>query len=178
MSTSESRKPNLAGTDRTVLGIELLRVGIGVVWALNLIFVVDPANDWFNPASFSGPAATFGSSTVGGPGLANFVAANPTVFAWGVALLTAYLAVAFLLGLTTRLACLVGAATAVAFLWTQWGTIWVIPGGTDVGPHPLYLIIYVALFTAQAGRRFSLDAWVWRSSRSRFPRAARWLAAP
>ena len=178
MQVPEPWEPRTTRVERAALGIELLRVGIGVVWALNLVFVVDPANGWFDPTSFSGLAASFGSSTVGGPGFASFVASNPTVFAWAIALLTAYLAVAFLLGLTTRLACLIGAATAVVFLWTQWGMIWVIPGGTDVGPHPLYLVIYVALFVAQAGRHFSLDTRVWRSSRSRFPRAARWLTSP
>ncbi len=172
------QRPRTEDPHRAVLGVELLRIGIGVIWALNLIFVVDPANAWFNPSSFAGLAGSFGTSTVGGPGLADFVASNPVLFAWAIGLLTAYLALAFLLGFTTRLACAVGGATAAVFLWTQWGTIWSIPGGTDVGPHPLYLLIYVALFVAQAGRHLSLDARVWKGSRLRFPRAARWLTAP
>ncbi len=178
MSLSSRGNEGAMGARSALLGVEVLRVGLGVVWAFNLIFVVDPANRWFDPASFSGLAASFGASSVGGPGLAEYVASNPVLFAWAIALLTAYLAVAFLLGLTTRLACLLGAVTAALLLWTQWGMIWTIPGGTDVGPQPLYLIIYLVLFLGQAGKSFSLDARVSRISHQRLPRATRWLTAP
>ena len=161
----------LGTRDRAVLGVELLRIGVGVVWALNLIFVVDPANDWFDPSAFATIAGSFRASTVGGPGLADFVASNAVFFAWALGILTAYLAFAFLLGFTTRLASLTGASTAAVFLWTQWGTIWAVPGGTDVGPHPLYLLIYIALFVARAGGHLSLDAW--RGQRGRATATAR-----
>lgn len=152
----------LYALDRTVLATETLRIAMGMIWVLNLVFVVDPMNQWFDPATFASVAAGFGPTTVGGPGLADFAAAHATIFAWGLAIVTAYLAVAFLIGVSTRLACVVGTATSLGLLWTQWGMIWVMPGGTDVGAHPVYLIVYMALLVGGAGRHLSLDGRVRR----------------
>jgi len=155
--------------------MEVLRIAIGLVWAANLLFIVLPsANYW---ASFASVAASYGAATPGGPGFANLVASNPTFFAWTIAIITTYLAVAFLLGVTTRLACVVGFVASLLFLWTQWGQTFVFPGGTDVGAHPLYLVIYVALFVGGAGRFWSVDGWVWRTGRAWFGSAVRWIAA-
>ncbi len=137
------------------LGIELLRIGVGLVWALNLIYILAPANSWF--ADFGATAQSYGPTTVGGPGLANFVAAHATVFSWLVATVTAYLAVAFLLGATTRIACMVGGVFSAVLLATQVGSTFSFPGGTDVGEHPLFLVIYAALVIGGAGRALSVD---------------------
>lgn len=158
------------------MSIDLLRVGLGLVWALNLVFVVAPENRFFT--TFHDVALSFAPTTLGGPGVAEFVSANSGLFAWGVAVLTAYLAVAFLAGVTTRLACGVGAAASLALLLTQFVSTFSIPGGTDVGPHPLYLLVYVVLFAGGAGRYLAFDHWVWKSGRARFPRLSRWLASP
>lgn len=123
-------------------------------------------------------ASSYGPTTLGGPGFANLVAANPTFFSWLIALATAYLAFAFLVGFTTRLACVVGFVASTAFLLTQWTATFRFPGGTDVGAHPLYLAIYVALFVGGAGRFWSLDAWIWRTGRARLQRLATWIATP
>jgi uncharacterized membrane protein YphA (DoxX/SURF4 family) len=163
-------------SDPTGMSIDLLRVGIGLVWVLNLVFVLDPANQFF--PTFRETALSFAPSTLGGPAVANFVAAHPTAFAWITAGLTAYLAAAFVLGLTTRLACIVGGAASVLFLLTQFFTTVEAPGGTDVGPHPLYLLAYLILFLGGAGRYFAIDRWVWATGRARFPRLSRWLASP
>jgi uncharacterized membrane protein YphA (DoxX/SURF4 family) len=149
---------------------------MGVIWAFNLLFIVLPAADYWG--SFSDVAASFGPTSLGGPGLANYVAANPAVFAVLIAVATAYLAVAFLFGVTTRLACAVGFVASLVFLTTQWTTTFAFPGGTDVGAHPLYLAIYVALFVGGAGRFWSLDAWIWRTGRARFARLSEWIATP
>jgi uncharacterized membrane protein YphA (DoxX/SURF4 family) len=158
------------------MSIDLLRVGVGLVWVLNLVFIVDPANQFFS--TFQDTALSFASTSFGGPGVADFVAANATVFAWVTAALTGYLAVAFVLGVTTRLACGVGGAASIAFLLTQFLSTFLIPGGTDVGPHPLYLLIYLILFTGGAGKYLAVDHWVWATGHARFPRLSRWLAAP
>ncbi len=158
------------------MAIDLLRVGLGAIWAVNLVFVVDPSNRFF--ATFRTTALSFAPETLGGPAVANFVAAHALVFAWGVALLTGYLAVAFLLGLTTRLACWVGAFASIGFLLTQFVSTFGTPGGTDVGPHPLYLLIYAILVLGGAGRYVSVDHWIWTTGRARFPRLARWVAGP
>ena len=147
---------------------------MGVVWALNMIFILDPANQFF--PTFRSTAVSFAPTSLGGPGVADFVAAHALVFAWVTAILTAYLAVAFLLGVTTRLACLVGGVASVVFLVTQFVSTFQVPGGTDVGPHPLYLLIYLILFVGGAGRYLSVDQRIVKSARARFPRLSLWLS--
>ena len=158
------------------MAIDLLRVGVGAVWAVNLLFIVDPANQFFS--TFQGVALSFAPTSLGGPSVANFVAAHALFFAWATALLTGYLAVAFLLGVTTRLACVVGGVASIGFLVTQFVSTFQIPGGTDVGPHPLYLLIYLVLFLGAAGRYFAFDQWMWVSGHARLRSISRWLASP
>jgi len=172
-----SRISTLWKSDPQGVAIELLRVGIGVVWALNLLFVIVPSNQYF--PGFQSTASAFGTTTLGGPAFANFVASNPLLFAWMIAMLTGYLAVAFLLGFTTRLACVLGGLASAAFLLTQYASTFVVNGyGTDVGPHPLYLLAYLILFTGGAGRYLSLDRSIWRKRPARWTRWSRWVAAP
>ena len=125
---------------------DLLRLGLGVVWACNLLFVVVPSNAFF--PTFSNTVAGFASSSLTGPAGPRFVAAHPVVFSAAAAALTAYLAVAFLTGRSVRFACLLGAGFAVALLVAQWGTTFTWPGGTDVGPQPLYLLSYLVVYRA------------------------------
>ena len=158
------------------VAIDLLRLGMGIVWALDLIFILDPANQYFS--SFSSVAQGYSSQSLGGAALPNYVAAHSLVFAWLIALVTAYLAVAFLFGLTTRLACIVGAASSVFFLWTQFLMTFMIPGGTDVGAHPLYLLIYLVLFVGGAGRYLAVDAFLWEGEGPRLKALVRWLFTP
>jgi len=162
--------------DRAGRGLDVLRLLMGVIWTANLLFIILPMADYWG--SFADMAGGFGQTSLGGPGFANYVAANPTFFAWLIAIATGYLAVAFLFGLTTRLACAVGFVASVAFLVTQWTTTFAFPGGTDVGPHPLYLAVYVALFVGGAGRYWSLDSWIWRTGRAKFARLSTWIATP
>lgn len=138
--------------------IDLLRIGVGLVWLVNLVFIVDPQNQYW--ASFSTTALGFAPTTVGGPGLAEYVAAHPLFFAWGIALVTGYLAVALILGVTTRIACFVGSFFSALLLATQFGTTFLFPGGTDVGAHPLYILVYAVLVVGGAGHSLSLDVWV------------------
>ncbi len=135
--------------------IETLRIGIGVTWALNLIFIVLPAAQYFS--TFHDVATGYGPTTLGGPGIANYVAAHSLFFEWLIALATGYLAVAFTLGFTTRLAIVVGTVASVFFVVTQFWATFMFPGGTDVGAHPLYLVIYLSLFLGGAGRMYSVD---------------------
>jgi uncharacterized membrane protein YphA (DoxX/SURF4 family) len=152
------------------LSIELLRIGIGLVWVMNLVFIVAPQNDWFG--NFSSLALSFGPTSVGGPGLAQYVAAHAEFFSWLVAITTTYLAVAFLLGLTTRWATLIGGIFSGVLLGTQVGNTFVFPGGTDVGEHPLYILIYIVLVLGGAGQAYSADHWISDALARR--RIARW----
>lgn len=158
--------------DRSGLSLDLLRIGMGFIWGLNLLFILIPANQYF--PTFQAAAASYGAQTIGGPGIANFVAAYAGVFAWLIAIATAYLCVAFLFGLTTRLACYVGIVASAFFFVTQFTMTFMIPGGTDVGAHPLYLLIYVVLLAGGAGRYLSVDGLLWAEG-TRFPRLARAL---
>jgi hypothetical protein len=150
-------------------GVAALRIGIGAVWALNLIFIFDPQNQFFS--TFAATAGSFSPVSLGGSSFPVFVATYPMLFSLLIAGVTVYLAVAFLLGVTTRIACGVGAGFALALLVSQWGATFVIPGGTDVGPMPIYLAVYAALAMGHAERYFSLDALV----AGRAPSGRAWL---
>ncbi len=139
------------------LGIDLLRVGMGVVWALDLIFIIDPANDFFG--SFRDIALSFAPTTIGGSALSEFAAVHATTFAWVVAVLTSYLAFAFLSGVSVRFACLTGLIFNGSLLLAQWGSTFGMPGGTDVGPQPVYMLIDVVILVVGAGRYLSLRDW-------------------
>ena len=150
-------------------GIIALRLALGLVWALNLIFIFDPANDFFS--TFASTAASYAPVSLGGAGFPTFVSAHPALFSALIALVTLYLAIAFLFGVTTRVACWVGAGFALALFVSQFGATFVIPGGTDVGPMPLYLAAYFALWVGHAERHASVDALLarhgWRWARRR-----------
>ncbi|HZY91221.1 MAG TPA: hypothetical protein VFG07_00385 [Thermoplasmata archaeon] len=162
--------------DRAWRGLDVLRILMGIIWAANLLFILLPAAGYWG--TFADVAAGYGPSSLIGPGFPDYVAANPVVFSWLIAVATGYLAFAFLVGCTTRLACVVGFVASVAFLVTQWNTTFAFPGGTDVGAHPLYLAVYVALFVGGAGRFWSLDSWIWRSGKARLTWLSKWIATP
>ncbi|MCI4352617.1 MAG: hypothetical protein L3K14_04435 [Thermoplasmata archaeon] len=155
-ATPPPEKPGSSWNGRNA--IDLLRIGAGIVWLLNLIFIVNPQNQFWS--KFSTTALSYAPTTLGGPGLAQYVAAHSTFFAWSIALFTGYMAVALLLGFTTRIACFTGSFFSAVLLATQFGTTYLFPGGTDVGAHPLYLLVYGVLVVGGAGRSLSADLWL------------------
>ncbi len=150
--------------------IEFLRIGLGLVWFANFLFIVYPPNDFFG--NFANVALTFAPVSFGGAAFPDYVASHPLFFSWTVALVTGYLAFAFTLGLTTRIACFVGSFFSAVLFAIQVGTIFVFPGGTDVGEHPLYILISAILLVGGAGQSLSLDEWV-RTTWTRY-----WAARP
>lgn len=146
------------GAVRQASMMEWLRIGTGLVWVINLVFIVDPANQYW--AHFSHNALSFAPTTIGGPGFAQYVSSHPLFFSWVIALVTAYLAVALTFGFTTRLACFVGSFFSAVLLATQFGSTFFFPGGTDVGEHPLYILIYAALVVGGAGHSLSVETWI------------------
>ena len=145
-------------------GLAVLRISFGMIWAANLLFILDPANGFF--PTFSTTAASYADGSLGGAAFPIFVADHATPFALLIAAVTGYLTVAFLAGWTTRWACYLGAGFAIALLVSQFGSTFAIPGGTDVGPMPLYLAAYGALLIGHAERYYSMDAWLATRSRS------------
>lgn len=152
------------GVSSPVRGVVLLRIGLGTIWSINLLYILNPANQFFS--TFTATALSFAPQTLGGPGLADAAAAYPALGSGLVAAVTIYLAVGLLLGVTTRPVCIVGIVFNAGLLVTQFGQLWTVPGGTDVGPMPLYLLVYLTLLVAHAERFTSLDAW-WAAHRIR-----------
>lgn len=150
-----SQLPSLTPERR---GILALRIGLGLVWAANLVFIVAPANQFF--PTFADSAGSYAPTTVGGGALANFVASEPMFFAGLIASVTAYLAIAFLAGFTMRLAVVIGVSFNLLLLATQFGSTFYFPGGTDIGPQPLYVLLYLGLALGDASRSHSMDAWM------------------
>jgi plastocyanin len=136
--------------------IELLRIGIGVIWLFNLIFIIDPVNDYFG--SFAATANSFVPQTPLAPWSAAFVADHPAFFAVLIGVVTGALAGIFLTGMAVRAGAVIGALLSSALLWTQWSGTFSMPGATDVGPHPLYLLIYLVLFLAPAGVKWTFPS--------------------
>ncbi len=155
--------------------IDLLRMGMGILWGFNLLFILLPANQYF--PNFASTARSYASQSLGGPGVADFVALHPVFFGWLIAFVTVYLTVALLFGITTRLACYVGIMVSVFFLWTQFLMTFMFPGGTDVGAHPLYILIYLMLIIGGAGKYLSADCLIWVGG-TRHPRMTHWLFTP
>lgn len=153
-----------------------LRVGLGLVWLVNLLFIVLPSAQYWS--TFAEVAQSYGPSTFGGPGLADLVATHAALFAGLLAVVTAYLAIALILGITTRFALVVGTVTSAILLITQFGTTFVVPGGTDVGAQPLYLLMYASLWYGGAGQLWAIDAWLWFQGWGERVPWARWFASP
>src|SRR5208282_5346195 len=156
----ESEGASTSGTVRRTHGrmIEVLRIGLGIVWIANFFFILYPPNNYFG--DFSSIALTFAPVSFGGPGFPQYVAAHPLFFSWLIALVTGYLALAFTLGLTTRIACFVGGFFSAVLFAIQIGSIFVFTGGTDVGEHPLFILISAVLLVGGAGASLSLDEWI------------------
>jgi hypothetical protein len=145
--------------------IEWLRIGLGLIWLANLVFILDPANQFF--PTFGATVLSYGPSTpaiLGGAALTGFAAAHAGLFALLTAGITAFLAAAFLSGVAVRPALIVGTGFTVLLLVTQWGQTFGMPGGTDVGPMPLYLLIYGLLWIGGAGT--ALRLWAPRPART------------
>ncbi len=170
---TETLEPASSVAPRSTVAIEMLRIATGVIWLVNLLFIVLPSADYWS--TFTSVAQSYSPITLGGPGFAIFVAANSLVFAWLIAFVTVYLAVALILGVTTRLACVVGTAFSLVFFITQWGATFMFPGGTDVGAHPLYIVIYAALWIGGAGQSWSVDGRLWKRGWRRRVPSARWF---
>jgi uncharacterized membrane protein YphA (DoxX/SURF4 family) len=134
--------------------LEILRLGMGVIWVVNALFILDPANNFFG--SFSQTASSYAASTPGPVPFPLWVAQYPLAFSILIASVTVFLAAGFLTGYAVRIAAVVGSVFSLLLLWTQWGATFTMPGATDVGPHPLYLLVYLILYLGGAGRTLTL----------------------
>src|SRR5580658_3416292 len=97
-SAGEPKVPTQVSDGPAARGLVALRLAIGMVWALNLIFIFDPQNQFF--PTFAATAGSFAPQSLGGAGFPTFIATHSFAFSILIAGVTLYLAIAFLLGFT------------------------------------------------------------------------------
>lgn len=140
-------------------GLGLLRIGFGLVYAVDAWFKWQPA--------FLGNVAGYLTGAMHGQpaairawiGLwAGLVGAAPHAFGYAVALGETAVAIGLVLGLLSNLTCGVGALLAL-MIWSTaegFGGLY-HAGATDVGTAIIYALVFAGLFLAQAGRHLGLD---------------------
>ncbi|MBA2396221.1 MAG: DoxX family protein [Ktedonobacteraceae bacterium] len=140
--------------------IGLLRIAFGVAWA------VAACLKW-QPAFINGFAATIKSAIDGQPHIVQvwlgfwltMITVNPTLFAIVEASLETLLAVCFLLGVFTNVACIVGMILALG-IWSipeAFGGPYIAGQSTDIGTAFPYAILCALFLCANAGRYYGID---------------------
>ena len=140
--------------------IGLLRIAFGIAWAVAA---------WlkWQPAFINGFAATIKGAIDGQPHIVQvwigfwltMITVNPTLFAVVEASLETLLAVCFLLGLFTNVACIVGMILALG-IWSipeAFGGPYIAGQSTDIGTAFPYAILCALLLCANAGRYYGID---------------------
>jgi thiosulfate dehydrogenase [quinone] large subunit len=140
--------------------IGLMRVAFGVAWAVAA---------WlkWQPAFINGFSDQLRSAIDGQPHIVQvwlgfwltIVHANPTLFAVVEASTETLLAVCFLLGLFTDVACIIGMLLALG-IWSipeAFGGPYIAGQSTDIGTAFPYIILCALLLCVHAGRYYGID---------------------
>lgn len=156
---AESRAERLAFTPLRGVGIGLLQIAFGVVWAIDAWFKWQPAfadnlTAYLSSARQDQPAWV--QSWIGL--WVNVVKVDPVSFARLVALAETSIAIALILGIFINLTSLGGAGLAL-MIWSTaegfggpYGA-----GSTDIGSAVIYALVFAGLFLSQAGLHLGLD---------------------
>ena len=143
-------------------GIGLLRIGFGLVWAVNAYFKWQPAfRDNFT--SYLDKAGEGQAPIVQGwiTFWENVVHVNPHLFAVTVACIETGLAIGLIFGLLSNLTDVVGVIQALLIWSTAEGFGGPYqPGSTDIGTAIIYGLVFVGLFFGRAGLYLALDPYV------------------
>ncbi|MGA7924083.1 MAG: hypothetical protein WCA77_08920 [Thermoplasmata archaeon] len=115
------------GSAPRVPGVVLLRICLGLIGPINLLSIMDAANQILS--SFTATALPFAPRTLSGPGLANAAATHPTGGSGLVAAITICLAIGLPLGVTTRAAYIAGTALNAALSLHNSGSFGQCPAG-------------------------------------------------
>jgi uncharacterized membrane protein YphA (DoxX/SURF4 family) len=143
--------------------VALARIAFGIIWAIAAWLKWQPAfinsfKDQVTGASDKASPAVQGWIAFWG----NLVGTNPHLYAYLLASIETALAVFFIFGLFTNLACIVNVILSLG--------IWSIGEGfggplepgksTDIGPGIMYAIVAALLLAIAAGRYHGLDLWL------------------
>ncbi|MDQ2785844.1 MAG: hypothetical protein M3Y58_12665 [Chloroflexota bacterium] len=150
-------------------GLAVLRIGFGLVWAIDAYFKWQPAFhnnlDTYLSAGADGQPAvvkawiTFWVNTVG---------IQPHVVGIFLAVVETALALALIFGVFSNLAYLGGIFLSLAIWSTAEGFGGPYkPGTVDIGAAIIYVLVFVALFLGAAGLCLGVDRWL-------TPRLGRW----
>lgn len=156
----------------------VVRIGFGLVWAIDASFKWLPG---FIHGQTLGDELGQGAA-VRTPGVHQWIqmwhivaTAAPGAFALGTALTETCIAAGLVFGVVSN-AVFVGSALYSLGIWSSaeaFGLPWTAPGITDLGPAVAYAFASLALFCAQAGAAWSVDARL----RPKLGRLA-WVASP
>ncbi len=150
-------------------GLAVLRIGFGVVWAIDAYFKWLPAfhnnlDTYLSDGAEGQPAVvkawiTFWVNTVG---------IQPHVFGIFLAVVETALALALIVGVFSNLAYLGGILLSLGIWSTAEGFGGPYkPGTVDIGAAIIYVLVFVALFLGAAGLCLGVDRWL-------TPRLGRW----
>jgi nitrite reductase (NO-forming) len=148
---------------RTLHRAAALRIGFGLLWAIDASFKWQPG--FIHGQTLSDELGQ--GSTVRTPVIHQWIQAwhsvassAPGAFAVGTAVVETCIAAALILGLFSN-AVFIGSALYALGIWSgaeAFGLPWNTPGITDVGPAVAYIFASLALLHAAAGATWSLDA--------------------
>ncbi|MCU1684052.1 MAG: hypothetical protein JWQ81_4791 [Amycolatopsis sp.] len=167
-----------AMSGRRLRGAAAVRIGYGLVWAIDASF------KWL-PGFVHGQTLSqeFGkASKVTTPGVHQWIqlwhglaGASPGTFAVGTAIVETAIALGLIFGVFSNLV-FVGSAVFSFGIWSSAEAFhlpWSTPGITDLGPSVAYIFASLALLCAAAGSVWSMDR-VLRTKVGRFG----WLTSP
>jgi uncharacterized membrane protein YphA (DoxX/SURF4 family) len=164
---------------RRLRGAAMVRIGFGVVWAIDATFKWLPG--FINGQTLDDELGKASSIQV--PVVHQWIqlwhsvaAVAPAGFAAGTAIIETLFALGLIFGALTNLVC-VGSAIFSFGIWSAaegFHLPWTTPGITDLGPSVAYIFAALALLYAYAGATWSLDTKLrpmlgrlgWLSSRS------------
>jgi uncharacterized membrane protein YphA (DoxX/SURF4 family) len=174
-SASDAALPDLA-TRRRLRGAAAVRIGFGVIWAIDATFKWLPG---FVHGQTLGDELGKGAQ-VHTPVIHQWIAlwhsvgmAHPQAFAVGTGIIESLIALGLILGVFTNLV-FIGSAVFSFGIWSAaegFHLPWTKPGMTDLGPSVGYVFASLALYYAAAGATWSLDARL-RPALGRFSRLA------
>jgi thiosulfate dehydrogenase (quinone) large subunit len=142
---------------RRLMGIGFLRIGYGLIWAIDAWFKWQPGfvDNLTGYLKIDGqPAAIAAWITF----WLRMVSVNPHVFAYLQASAETSLALCLILGAFTNLTCGCGFLLSL-FIWSVpegFGGPYV-PGATDIGTGIIYALVFAGLFLASAGLTYGAD---------------------
>jgi len=144
------------------VGIAMLRIAFGVVWAIDAHFKWYPTFlnnfvSYLQDAQSGQPAAIVAWLNA----WINFINLDPRVFSYLIAVSEAIIALCLLLGILNNLVYLGGGVLSLIIWATAEGFGGpYVSGSTDIGTSIIYVLVFVGLFLLSAGYYYGFDKWI------------------